>query len=216
MLSYVLIFQRLKRLEGGGFLATLIGAMGLSMALSQGGLLIYGTIPRSIPSVFKGTLHPFGLNVTSDKLALVVMGVAVTLFMFWVYEKTKFGRAMRAVSISPEAASLQGVYTDRILLLTLGMGCALAGFAGGILAPNYGINPAMGNDVLWTVMLMCMLGGIDSLPGAVVAGILIGQILSFGQFYLGGTVQIYVFLIIGITLYFRPNGLLGRGIDIGI
>jgi branched-chain amino acid transport system permease protein len=123
---------------------------------------------------------------------------------------------MRAVSLSPEASSLQGVYSDRVLLMTLGMGCALAGFAGGLLAPNYGINPAMGNEVLWTVMLMCMLGGIDSLPGAVVAGILIGQILSFGQYYLGSTVQICVFLIIGITLYFRPNGLMGRGIDVGI
>ena len=216
MLTYILIFRRLKALEGGGFLATLIGAMGLSMALSQGGLLIYGTIPRSIPSVFKGTLHPFGLHITSDKLALVVMGIAITLFMFLIYEKTKLGRAMRAVSLSPEAASLQGVYTDRILLMTLGMGCALAGCAGGILAPSYGISPDMGSNVLWTVMLMCMLGGLDSLPGAVVAGVVIGQILSFGQFYVGSTVQIYMFLIIGLILYFRPNGLMGHGIDVSI
>jgi branched-chain amino acid transport system permease protein len=216
MLSYVLIFRRLKVAEGGGFLATLIGSMGLTMALNQGGLLIYGTVPRSIPAVFKGILHPFGLNISSGKLAIVVTGIVITLFLFWVYEKTKLGRSMRAVSLEPEAASLQGVYTDRIFLATLGMGCALAGFAGGIISPSYGITPNMGNNVLWTVMLMTMLGGMDSLPGAVVAGLIIGQILSFGQYFIGSTVQIYMFLIIGIILYFRPNGLLGHGIDVGI
>jgi len=216
MLSYILIFRRLMAAEGGGFLATLIGSMGLSLILTQGGLLFYGTIPRSIPVVFKGTIHPFGLNITNDKLALVVMGVLITLFLFWVYEKTRLGRSMRAVAYIKEAAALQGVNTTVINMLSLGIGCALAGFAGGILAPSYGINPNMGNNVLWTVMLMVMLGGMDSLPGAVLGGLIIGQILSFGQYFLGSTVQIYMFLLIGIILFFRKNGLLGRGVDVGI
>jgi len=91
MLSYILIFRRLMASEGGGFLATLIGSMGLSLILTQGGLMLYGTLPRSIPVVFKGTIHPLGLNVTNDKLALVVMGVVITIFLFWVYEKTNWG-----------------------------------------------------------------------------------------------------------------------------
>ena len=61
-----------------------------------------------------------------------------------------------------------------------------------------------------------MLGGMDSLLGAVVGGVVIGELLSFGQYYIGGLVQIVIFLIIGVVLYFRPNGILGRGIDIGI
>ncbi len=216
MLSYILIFRRLKATEGGGFLATLIASMGLSMVLNQGGLLIYGTVPRSIPAVFKGAFHPFGLSITSDKLALVVMGIVITLFLFWVYEKTTIGRSMRSIAYITEAAALQGVNTTLIDMLSLGIGCALAGFAGGILAPSYGISPDMGNNVLWTVMLMIYLGGMDSLPGAVLAGLVIGQILSFGQYYIGSTIQIYMFLIIGIILYFRNNGLMGHEIDIGI
>lgn len=215
ILSYILIFQRLQRMEGG-FLATLIASMGLSMVLTQGGLLFYGTVPRSIPSVFPGTIHPFGLNITIDKLVLIGLSIAVTLFLFWVYEKTTLGRQLRAVAFSPEAASLQGVNTTVMYMVTLGMGCALAGFAGGILAPSYGISPTMGQNVLWTVMLMCMLGGMDSLLGACVAGVVIGQILSFGQFFIGGTIQIIVFFFIGVVLYFKPTGLLGKGIDIGI
>jgi branched-subunit amino acid ABC-type transport system permease component len=122
---------------------------------------------------------------------------------------------MRAVSFLPEAATLQGINTNRIYMIALGTGCMIAGFAGGILAPSYGMNPEMGSNVLWTVMLMVMLGGTGSLLGAVVGGVVIGQMLSFGQFYIGGMIQIIIFVVIGIVLYFKPAGLLGRKIDIG-
>jgi branched-subunit amino acid ABC-type transport system permease component len=215
MLSYILIFQRLQRMEGT-FLATLIASMGLSMVLSQGGLLVYGTVPRSIPTVFPGALDIWGIHISIDKLALIGLGVAVTFFLFWVYQKTTLGRIMRAVAFLPEAASLRGINANIIFMVTLGMATALAGFAGGILAPSYNIHPQMGYNILWTVMLMVMLGGMDSLPGAVVAGILIGQILSFGQYFIGGTVQIIVFVIMGIILYFKPEGLMGRGVEVSI
>jgi branched-chain amino acid transport system permease protein len=123
---------------------------------------------------------------------------------------------MRAVAFLPEAASLRGINANIIFMVTLGMATALAGFAGGILAPVYNIHPQMGYNILWTVMLMVMLGGMDSLPGAVVAGVVIGQILSFGQYYIGGTVQIILFVIMGIILYFKPDGLLGRGVEVSI
>jgi branched-chain amino acid transport system permease protein len=215
ILCYILIFKRLQFSEGG-FLATLIGSMGLLLVLGQGGLLIYGTVPRSVPNVFNGSLTIGEMMITFDKLALIGMGVVIVLILFWVYEKTNIGRAMRAVSFKAETASLMGVNTSFIYMMTLGLGTALAGFAGGILAPSYGINPQMGSNILWTVILMCMLGGMDSLLGAVLAGALIGQMLSFGQYFIGGTVQIAIFVIIGIILYFRPQGLLGKGIDIEV
>jgi branched-subunit amino acid ABC-type transport system permease component len=74
----------------------------------------------------------------------------------------------------------------------------------------------MGNTVVWTVMLMLMLGGMDSLLGAVAGGFVIGQLLSFGQFYIGGAIQLVIFAAIGIVLRFKPMGLLGSGIDIGV
>lgn len=216
MLSYILIFRRLKLSKGGGFFQTLIGAMALGLILNQGGILIYGTVNRSIPTVIKGAINPFGLYITLDKLSIIILGVVVTLLLFWVYEKTNIGRAMRAVSFMEEVAILNGVNASRIYMMSLMLGCTLAGFAGGILAPSYGISPSMGNNVLWTVLLTVTLGGMDSLPGAVVAGIIIGEVLSFGQYYIGSTIQIYLFLLIGVILYFRNNGLMGHGVDIGI
>lgn len=214
-LCYLLVFQRLQRIEGG-FLATLIASMGLMMLLNQLGTLVFGTTTRSIPSVFPGVLHLGGINIAVAKLVLIGLGVAITVALFWVYEKTSIGRSMRAVSFMPEAAALQGINSNSIYMITLGIGTALAGFAGGCIAPVYGINLQMGTNVIWTVMLMMMLGGMDSMLGAVIGGLVIGQLMSFGQFYIGSSVQIVVFVIIGIVLYFKPNGLLGRGLDIGI
>jgi branched-chain amino acid transport system permease protein len=215
MLCQLALFNPLMKKEGG-FLATLIASMGLLNILSQGDLLVFGTVARSIPTVFPGVLHISSLNMPVAKMALIIIGVVVTLLLFFVYEKTGFGRAMRTVAFLPEVASLQGINVNRIYILTLGLGTAIAGIAGAILAPTYGINPAMGNNILWTVLLMSMLGGMDSLLGAVVGGVVIGQLLSFGQFYIGSAIQIIIFVVIGVVLYFRPNGLLGRGINIGV
>jgi len=215
IVSYYLIFRRLQNVENG-FLATLIASMGLSLVLAQGGMLIYGTQAHGIETVFPGAISLIGINMKMDKIALIFISVAVTIFLFWVYEKTAFGRQLRSVAFNPEISSLLGVNVNIILPLALVMGCSLAGLAGGLLAPSYGISPSMGANVLWTVMLMTMFGGMDSLLGAVVGGVVIGQLLSFGQYYIGSSIQIVVFVVIGILLYFRPNGLLGRGINIGI
>jgi branched-chain amino acid transport system permease protein len=215
ILGYVLIFQRIQRTEGR-FLSTITAAMGLSLILGQAGLLVFGTTPKSIPTVFHGTLYFAGITFGVDKLALIGMGVVVALILFWIYETRRIGRAMRAVSLMPETAALHGINPNRIYMLTVGIGTALAGFAGGILAPSYGITPAMGNNVIASVLLMTMLGGMDSLIGAVAGGLVVGLVFSFGQYYLGGIVQIYLFIIIGIVIFFRPAGLLGRRTDLGV
>ena len=215
ILSYILIFRRLHTVEGR-FLSNLTAALGLSMMLSQGGLLVFGTYPRSIPTVFKGSFTELGITFSVDKIALICMGIGVTVILFWLYERTKIGRAMRAVSYQPEVASLHGVNANRIYLVAMGLGTGLAGFAGAIIAPSYGINPQMGNNILLSVLLMTMLGGMDSLLGAVVGGVIVGLVLSFGQFYIGGLVQIVLFVVIGIIIFFRPAGILGRRADIGV
>ncbi len=215
VICYVLIFQRLQDKEGG-FLATLIASMGLNMVLTQGQLLIFGTSSAGIPTVFKGAFTILGINFTTAKIALIVISVAVAVLLFFVYEKTRIGRAMRTVAFLPEVAPIVGVNNNRIYMVTLGMGTALAGIAGAILAPTYGLSPDMGGNILWTIMLMTMLGGMDSLLGAVAGGVVVGQLLSFGQFYIGAPIQIVIFVVIGIVLRFRPNGLLGRGVNIGV
>lgn len=209
LLSYLLLFQHTMASEEK-FLATIVAAVALMMVLGQGGLVVFGASPRSLPALFTGNISAFGINITVAKAMVVLIGVGVILLLFLFYTKTKTGRAMRAVSFLPETASLQGINTKAICLACVGIGTALAGFAGGIIAPGYGLVPEMGNNIILNVLLIAMLGGIDSMLGAVLGGLVVGLILSFGQYFFGARVQIILFITIGIIISIRPGGLLGR------
>ena len=208
MLTYQLIFQYTLRAENK-FMATIVASVGLLLIFGRGSLLIFGTQARSIPDIFHGVISFYGITLPVDKLAIVVITVVVTLLLFLFYSRTKIGRAMRAVSFLPEAASLMGINNKLMCMVSVGIGTALAGFAGGVIAPSYGVVPQMGNNVIAIVLLIAMFGGIDSLMGSVVAGIIVGMVLSFGQYFLGSYARILVFLIVGFIIAFRPGGLLG-------
>jgi branched-chain amino acid transport system permease protein len=215
LVSYVLIFQRMQHTEGR-FLTTVTAALGMSLILGQAVINVFGTQPKSIPGVFTGAFDVGAVHIEVKKLALIGIGVFVTLVLFWVYEKTRVGRAMRAVALNADVAALHGINPTRVYLLTMGIGCALAGLAGGLYAPAYNVSSGMGTYVIASVLLMTMLGGMDSLLGAVVGGLIVGEILSFGQYYTGQMSVVYLFLFIGLVIYFRPNGLLGHRTDLGV
>jgi len=209
LMSYRLIFHYIQYMERQ-FLAMIVAAIGLMMVLGQAGLVLFGTSPRGLSTIFPGIAQFAGINVSVEKLVLIGLALLITLTMFFVYEKTSIGWAMQAVSFNPEAASLMGINTQRIYLVTMGIGGALAGFAGGIMAPVYAAYPEMGQEIILSVILVIMLGGMGSLVGAVLGGIIMGLTLSFGQYFTGGLVQILLFVIVGIILLVRPGGLIGR------
>ena len=215
LLSYVFIFRRIQFAERQ-FLVVIVAAIGLMMILSQIGLLLFGTKPQGIPPVFPGIITLGGVSIPNDKLMMIVLAIAITFALFWVYEKTKIGRVMRAVAFLPNAAGLQGIKTGRVYLIVMAIGSALAGFAGGIMAPSYSIHPEMGTNIFLSVMLIMMLGGMDSLLGTIPSGLILGMTLSFGQYFIGAQAQIILYVIIGIIIFFRPGGLLGRGMKLGI
>jgi branched-chain amino acid transport system permease protein len=215
LLSYMLIFRRMQYMEGR-FLVTVTGALGLSLILGQAVQVIFGTQPKSIPGVFTQAWTAGGVHIELKKLVLIGIGVLVTLGLFWVYEKTRVGRAMRAVSLNSDVAALHGINPTRTFLLVMGLGCALAGLAGALYTPAYNASSGMATYVIANVLLMTMLGGMDSLLGAVVGGLVVGEVLSFGQYYFKQMSIVYLFLIIGVVIYFRPNGLLGHRTDLGV
>ena len=214
LLCYQFIFRYIQH-RGGQFLPNIVAAIGLMMIIGQAGLLIFGTIGRSVPPVFPGILNIADLSIPIEKLVLVVLTLFIAVAAFTVYEKMKIGRAMRAVSLNPVAATLQGVKANRVYLATMGFGCALAGFGGGVMAPVYVIYPEMGSNIILSVLLVIMLGGMGSMLGAVLGGLVLGITLVFGQYFLGSLAQIFLFVVIGIIIFFRPGGLLGTaGLEI--
>jgi branched-chain amino acid transport system permease protein len=117
---------------------------------------------------------------------------------------------MRAVAQDPEAAQLQGVNLDLVHSLGMGVSSALAGAAGALVAPILFIDPFIGDHAIFRALIVVIFGGMGSLPGTVLGGLLLGQIESFGYTYLGNITAVICWCVLGSVILFRPKGLLGK------
>jgi branched-chain amino acid transport system permease protein len=205
---YRLVFLRIQAMERK-FLNGIVASIGLMMLIGQAALLSFGTSSRGIASVFAGVIKLGGVRLPVEKVVLIVLALAVLVALHLLLKGTNVGRAMRAVSFDPEKAALHGVNCNRTFLSAMVVGCGLAGFAGGAMAPVFAVSPLMGMITL-VVLLVVILGGIGSMTGAIVAGLILGLTLSFGQYFIGsGIAQMFFFVVIGLVLFFRPGGLFG-------
>ena len=147
---------------------------------------------------------------------LIVFSLIVAVAIYVILQKTNIGRAMRAVAFRADVALLQGVNANRTYLTTVVLACAISGFAGGIMAPVFAISPAMGTIIL-PVMFVIVLGGIGSMTGSVIGGLILGMTSAFGQYYIGsGVQQILLYAVIGVVIFFRPGGLFGNAEEMGL
>ncbi len=209
-LSYRLVFHYLLHRH---FLSGIVAAIGIMMALQQAALVVFGPHARGMPSVFPGIVEFWGIRISLEKLVLMLLTLVIITGLYYFLMKTKTGRAMRAVSFNSDVAALMGINTTVAYMSAFIVGCALAGLAGGVMAPVYAVSPDMGGIIL-TVLLVVMLGGMSSITGAALGGIILGITLSFGYYFVGGGwAQIILFLIIGVVIFFRPGGLLGEVIE---
>lgn len=210
-----IVIERLayRPLRRRSTLTVLITAIGVSLLLQNGGQLVFGVTPQAFPTLFPSRTFKLG-EVVINSNQLVVMGVALTLLgaLHWIVHHTRVGTAMRAVSFNATAASLVGIDTNRIISFTFGMGSALAG-AGGVLYAMYypNIDPLMGNSPGLKAFIAAVLGGIGSLPGAALGGLVLGFVETLVSGTRWSTFRDAVaFAILINILLFRPAGLLGR------
>jgi len=194
-------------------LLSAIASVGLMMILQQGTLLAFGTQERGIQSPFPQILDVFDVRISLLRIIIIVLSVLVCVLLFLLMYKTSFGRLLRAVSYDPEAVTLQGVNAFWILVLCFALGSALAGLAGGIIAPLFSVTPAMGQNVIFLSFLVLLVGGIGSYRGTIAGGLLVGLLLSFGFQFLGGIAELFVFMLVIIILIIRPGGLLGEATE---
>jgi branched-chain amino acid transport system permease protein len=212
---YQVIFRYVQFKEQQ-FMTNIVAAMGLMMLMSQTTLFVVGTESRGIPSVIRGIIDVGGVRISYEKVMLIGLTLVVLIGLHLLLQKTKMGRAMRAVSFNTDVAALQGVNANFVYLGTMALGCALAGFAGGVMAPVFAVSPKMGGVTL-LIILVVMLGGVGSMPGAIFSGLILGLTLSFGQYFLeSGVAQIIFFAVIAIILFFKPGGLFGQAQQISL
>ncbi|WP_374348039.1 branched-chain amino acid ABC transporter permease [Chitinimonas sp.] len=202
-------------------LAPLITAIGISIVLQQIAVLIWKNNPRSFPNVLPQEPHNIlGASITDLQIVIVLLALLIMAGLLVMVEKTKLGRAMRAVSMNQAVAGLMGVNINYVISMTFVIGSGLGAIAGVMIGANYGLAyPTMGFMIGLKAFTAAVLGGIGNLAGAVVGGILLGIVESVGAGYLGpltGGVlgsqyqDIFAFMVLILVLVLRPSGLLGE------
>lgn len=195
-------------------LNTLITAIGVSLFLQFSGQVVFGADPKLFPQVLADVpLFSWGQVQIQlfDITILVVALLAMSALQYFVY-KTKTGLAIRAVSFSPRSATLMGIPVNRIISITFILGSSLAGIGAVLVGLKYPkIDPLMGMLVGLKAFVAAVLGGIGSLPGAILGGLLMGLSEEMVVAYLSSTYRdALAFGILILILLFRPTGLLGR------
>ena len=192
-------------------LAVLITAIGMSYLLQNVALMIWGANPKSFPlnlgSIRLGRLNIAGTTLLTIAANLVIM-IALTLFT----ARTRMGKAMRCVSEDRGAAELMGINVNRTISATFAIGSALAAIAGVLLCMSYPIlQPTTGSMPGIKAFTAAVFGGIGSIPGALLGGVLLGVIEIFGKAYISTELgDAIVFAVLIVVLLVKPTGLLGK------
>ena len=207
-----------KPLRGASSLAVLITAIGVSYFLQNAAQLIWGSAPKNFTSVV--TIAPFKifdgrLTVTGEVLLTVAASVVIMIGLTLFTGKTRMGKAMRAVSEDRDAAQLMGINVNRTISMTFAIGSALAAVAGVLLCSTVPtLQPTTGSMPGIRAFTAAVFGGIGSIPGAMLGGILLGIIETMTKAYLSTQFSdAIVFLVLIVVLLVKPAGLMGKAVQ---
>lgn len=216
LLGIVLEQAAYKPVRRSPKLTALITAIGVSLFLENAGILVFGADPKFFPTIVSNTtVHlPGGARIPSTQLFVILGSAVLMLALNYVVYRTKLGRAMRAVSFNRDAASLMGIPTDRIITATFALGSALAAAAGVLVALSIPrLDPMMGLLPGLKAFVAAVLGGIGSIPGAVLGGLVMGLAETLVAGYISSTYRDAIaFAILIVILLVKPSGLLGRAV----
>ncbi len=204
-----------KPLRGSPRLAALITSIGVSFFLQNAVMLLCGSKEQTVPDVIPNKLFPIGPVFFSLIQAIVfLVSIGLMLFLTWFVKNTSMGRAMRSTAENPEASLLMGVSVNRVIRMTFVLGSALGAVAGALFAMYYGsINFHDGYLAGIKAFTAAVLGGIGSIPGAMLGGILLGLFEALAAGYISSEWKdVFAFLLLGAVLILKPSGLLGENL----
>ena len=216
-----ILIERLayRPLRGTGSLAVLITAIGVSYFLQNSALLIWGANPRVFPSLFEGinTIHAAGgkLTIAPVSLFTILANILIMIVLTLFVNRTKAGKAMRAVSEDNGAAQLMGINVNQSISLTFAIGSGLAAVACVLMCSAYPVlMPTTGAMPGIKAFTAAVFGGIGSIPGAMIGGLILGIIEIFSRAYISTELSdAIVFACLIIVLLVKPTGLLGKKVS---
>lgn len=206
-----------KPLRSAPPLAVLITAIGVSYLLQNVALLVFGSASQSFTSIVKNVapVSFAGITVSMETILSIVVSLLIMIVLTLFINKTKAGKAMLAVSEDKGAAQLMGINVNSTISMTFAIGSALAGVAGALLCSSYPqISPYTGSMPGIKAFVAAVFGGIGSIPGAMIGGILLGIIENLSKAYISSQLSdAIVFLVLIVVLIVKPTGILGKKIN---
>jgi branched-chain amino acid transport system permease protein len=203
-----------KPLRNATRLAPLLSAIGVSFILSNMAAWMWGTKSRKLEYPFNNKPIRFkGISITPHQILILIVVVVMMIVLKLFVDRSRIGKAMRATSLDLDTAKLMGIKADRIIAVTFAIGSALAATAGFLLALEIKVYPTMGTMTGLKAFVAAVVGGIGNISGAMLGGILLGLLETFGVALLGipyGLKDTIAFIALIIILLVKPQGLLGK------
>ena len=214
MTGFGLLFNRIAYhpLRDRGWMPVVISTIGVSIFLRNAAQLIWGSQPIVMPSLFAvDTISVGPLHIRPQDLLIIGVTALLIAFQFFLFERTTLGKQMRATAQDRATARLVGVRVGRIVAITFVYSALLGTISGLLVAPLFTVTKEMGALIALKAFAASIVGGFGSIPGAIVGGLTIGVIETFGGYYISSSyVDAIAFIILISVLLVRPQGLFGE------
>ena len=201
-----------RPLYGRGIDYPLLLTFGLGYVLIDAMRFFFGIegMPSGTPSELRGATD-LGFGHFPTYRLFLIAATALVIGALWLFiEKTRYGLIIRAGARDPEIVRVLGIDVAKVWLLVFGIGTAIAGLSGALAAPTRAVNPEMGITILAESFVVTVVGGMGSLPGAVVAGLLVGIVFSLTSLFAPAYAELSIFVLMAVVLLVRPQGLFGK------
>jgi branched-chain amino acid transport system permease protein len=201
-----------RPLYGRGIDYPLLLTFGLSYVMIEAMRVLFGLegLPTSVPNELRGVVN-LGFGMFPIYRLFLILATALIVGGLWLFiEKTRYGLIIRAGSRDPEIVRILGVDISKVWLMVFGLGTAIAGLSGLLAAPTRAVNAEMGIPVLAESFVVTVVGGMGSLPGAVVAGLLVGVVFAMTSLFAPEYAELSIFVLMALVLLVRPQGLFGK------